>query len=552
MKINKIKTSTGKSYDFSSNVCLIKPGEKGKNQQGKTTLIDMILYIFNYDRNYFDNKLKYSGSKELDEINFSVEIDKNIFKTQRSRTVGKNVKDKNNKILIGNTEIDCSSIPSYIESVPLGINAHNISRTANIITKLEEDSFSFGIYYQIFVIDEKLGWTKYNVQKTKSSAYYSRDRINIYLYSLFVEKNEVDEFFNELKNFSNADIEYMRLNSQRLNLISMEKTIEANTLKKYLSNHRNSEINKKIEYGKELMINLIAVKDQISKKTRSGKNVADDKESLKRLIFKSENIFGDIFDSYNKSELLVSYDSNIEEIQKDIESLEAKKKELMSMIKENNKDINKNARDILKLKSHELKLSDSDFIDYLYKDDIKKEIKESKDEISARGANNDLSEILNSISDKIQREICSEQTKIIDFLMDKMKAIYSNKEELLKKFEELLGGMKEGIWRKEYFAQGALENVQVLSERLAIITKCKTTVPIFIVDSPYKAEINPNEEDTNIISFLVNELLILFAKQTENGKLGQLIISTAEPKKIEKRFVNEDIDFKNIIVDGLE
>lgn len=515
---------------------------EGTNQAGKTTVLEMICATFLFNKSYIKDQLIFSENDLIKKLQADLYINGIPHRNKRDETGLK----FSNEI----TNIETSRVIKKREfelgdpiDWPKGIKLKKIYSKHNYYKSIERDDFSFGIYYQIFYIDEKIGWNRYDIQKTINPFEdYNKYNINFYLFSRIFDSKVVNEEFEKFKTkFLPGEARYEEYFEISEYLKSLEGGRKIYNLEQAIKTSSNKDQftvnNNKI---KDLLKRLLPLKEERSK--------------LKKLINKEE-VIQDLLNSKIKVALgtyglnsneVYSFSTITNDSKKNQIELEKKLKLINTKISEINKEVK-----IYEGKVHE----EAELIGKANKEfeeeNIIPKIIQAK-EIGKLNVDYNKPEfregfgirtesitdyIKNNIIRKNRNLIAEEQNRIIDNLI---KFIYSSTENnpAVIRIMEQLNSLKKNCGKDNFFLKGAFENIQVLTERLAIINLWKGKIPLVVIDSPLRGEIEESQETNSPIEnlyrksivYLLSEMIkisIPTEDKDEEQKIEQIIISSA-------------------------
>ncbi len=512
----------------------------GDNQAGKTSALESIPFTFLFNNSYYDSQLNFPDVEEINNSQIFLKIDDKYITNKRGGVKGQ-LSSSSTKIYISH-DLDTSKTKelsrkeleeeSFFIGIPKGFRTEGIYISENYMRAFKNSFASFGLYYQIFYIDEKIGWFKYDQAKVKGGyAKYNWYTINLYLYSLLHDVNSIKEksdYINKYFTTNNTELLEMmkidRLGKSYEHLVKANKIYRAyNSLDEKKKLELNSEILKLREKRTEIEGEIFKLKSEIMK-------IENNQDFIRNHTVKSMEKFGNIFENTNIFQLDIEFDINKESIEKQITSLRNELSEIKRKIKEQKEN----------LKNEYLSYSNSlnDNPDNIYNEIIKESFnynsnskKEFDDDLKSESKS--LRDFFKVIKEENSKVISKTQSKILLKLSSEIKTKFNNNKH--EKAVNLIEKLSKENFESKHFAKGALENIQILSERLAIVRNLNVNIPIFIVDSPFKGEIeNKDKEEMNVYRFSVNWLLKEFMKETNEGKIKQLFIASAS--------IMEDID----------
>ncbi len=558
-----INNKLGKARKFNTSKKIVVLSSENDNQSGKTTIIDSIPFIFRFNNDYLNNKLNYTKNTFLKSAQVIVEIDDKKYTVERSEGANGTYEYKKSFRLVDlKIKEAANSTPGtgYYELEKYKIHDKNIDIlleegrvfgftpmpyykfewiSKGYIDELIGKRFSFGIYYQLFFIEESIGWTKYDWPKIggKTFGKYNKETINLYLYSLINSNSKVLELKNEIENkFSilnnnvleevskskaekivDDKLKYIQsLNQQQSNrlfvkdyseIFNLENEImgmkkDLTLIKKEL---RKEEIHKKI-YDEILrnslkhIGNIIELADVSRIKNLSDKSLVELKELsiLKNEEIKNKEKFIDIL----KTKFKLKYEANFSEFKSknDPELIhESIKKELHLSIVDDLQNWKKG--------NHQ---KSTETLKIFIKENV---INENKRRISER-----QEKLLNEMKKSITLK--NQGNKIFD----------------MGKFNQKVNELREFVFLNSYKGSGALEPVYILLERISILEELNSDIkiPMFIVDTPYRGEIKSDEnKKINIFKCMIDWLLNKLISYTrgEDRKIDQVFIASAQINK---------------------
>ncbi len=541
------------------------------NQAGKTTLLESISATFLFNNRYINDQLLFNENEEIRNLWTEMQIEDEVIYVERFQENEQKEREFRNYITtengkqISKEDFENGSIIEW----PSGIRLRRLYREANTYSGLERHSFSFGIYYQLFYIDEKIGWTKYDVPKVINSySNYNKYNINMYLASLINTSDEVEVLYSKFEEKFKADLntfsEYIIGNQTLKNLTN---SLKISDLSKLLSiEEKNSKLEKIEDKHKEITLEIITLKKEREQCKSALKKEEIVSEYIKNSLNSAIENFGEnIRLLFEVSNLELNANKNAEFLKERLKSLNKEIRLKLRKSDELTKELSKVASELDAkeeyIKSEERSLTKSTLYSELKNANMNHSSKETK--VSLGMTDNE------SIYEYIRREIILNNRKIIS---EKQKNITNSLIEYLKinekKFDsddfermnEQLNSLMKNLHKDNFYLKGAFENIQVLTERLAIVDCWKKEIPIFIVDSPLKGEIEKIQtkcDHKNIyrtaIIFLLTELIR--RSKSNGGPIEQIFISSAsienEKEEIFEILGPSHTDIKWILMKGI-